>query len=209
MRCRPLACPEAGERCPVYILDSYLSKLPKTGTQDIFHLRPLEEIPMDPSLPWYSAVPVGRDTLHKKMSTMCKQAGVQGHITNHSLRATSATRMYERNVPEKIIQERTGHRSLESLRCYERTSGLQHQTVSNILSAPKPTQHSTCDRAHYSHTMTTDAGVHKQRTTYAPPGFSFQHLNGCTINIVNSTPPQVTSTTMSAANHSVANTEDI
>ena len=106
------ACPEAGEKCPVHILDLYLSKLPKEGTQDVFYLRPLEKIPLDPSLPWCASVPVGRDTLHKKMSTMCKQAGVQGHKTNHSLRATSATRMYEKNIPEKIIQERTGHRSL-------------------------------------------------------------------------------------------------
>ena len=106
------ACPEAGEKCPVHILDLYLSKLRKEGTQDVFYLRPLESIPLDPSLPWYASVPVGRDTLHKKMSTMCKQAGVQGHKTNHSLRATSAMRMYEKNIPEKIIQERTGHRFL-------------------------------------------------------------------------------------------------
>ena len=77
------------------ILDLYLSKLPKEGKLDVFYLRPLEKIPLDPSLPWYASVPVGRDTLHKKLSTMCRQAGVQGHKTNHSLRVTSATRMYK------------------------------------------------------------------------------------------------------------------
>ena len=55
-------------------------------------------------------------------------------ITNHSLRATSATHMYRSGVPEKVIQERTGHRSLEALQIYER-SDSQHQAVSNILSS--------------------------------------------------------------------------
>ena len=36
-------------------------------------------------------------------------------------------------VPEKIVQERSGHRSLDSLGCYERTSKEQHQAVSSIL----------------------------------------------------------------------------
>ena len=37
-------------------------------------------------------------------------------------------------VPEKIIQERTGHRSLEALRTYERTTENQHKEVSTLLS---------------------------------------------------------------------------
>jgi integrase len=36
-------------------------------------------------------------------------------LTNHSLRATGATRLFEANVPEKLIQERTGHRSIDAL----------------------------------------------------------------------------------------------
>ena len=61
---------------------------------------------------------------------MCKEASIEGNITNHSLRATSATQMYDQGVPEKIIQERTGHHSLEALRTYERTNEYQHQAVS-------------------------------------------------------------------------------
>ena len=91
---------------------------------------------------------------------------------------------YENNIPEKIIQERTGHRSLESLRCYERTSNLQHNTVSNILStlSTNPQQPSTIKATHYS--STSNMGVHQQCSMYTTPaGFSFKHLNGCTINI--------------------------
>ena len=56
---------------------------------------------------------------------MCKSAGITGHKTNHSLRATGATELYLAGVPEKIIQQRTGHQSVEALRQYENTSEQQ------------------------------------------------------------------------------------
>ena len=54
---------------------------------------------------------------------------------NHSLRATDTSVLYQTGVPEKVIQERTGHRSLSGLRHYERTTDDQHRTVSRILSS--------------------------------------------------------------------------
>ena len=66
---------------------------------------------------------------------ICKLGNICGLKTNHSLRATGATELYEAQVSEKIIQERTGHRSLEYLRMYECTSDKQQQAVSNILSS--------------------------------------------------------------------------
>ena len=54
--------------------------------------------------------------------------------TNHSLHATSASRMFDANIPEKLIQERTGHRSLTALHLYECTS-TQSIAVSRILSS--------------------------------------------------------------------------
>ena len=103
-------CPDAGERCPVYILDKYISKLPSSAvTKDLFYVRPLQDVPSDPTAPWYSAVPVERDTLHKKFHLMCQQAGIEGNKTNHSLRAMGATQLYESGVLEKLVQEQTGH----------------------------------------------------------------------------------------------------
>ena len=50
------ACRDAGSRCPIHILDAYLSKLPpKAYESDLFYLRPLAEIPTDTSKPWYAA----------------------------------------------------------------------------------------------------------------------------------------------------------
>ena len=45
------------------------------------------------------------------MKDFCKEAGLEGNFTNHSLRITCASRMYERQMPEQMIKEITGHRS--------------------------------------------------------------------------------------------------
>ena len=64
------------------------------------------------------------------ISRLCKTAGIEGFRTNHSLRATAATRL---GVDEQLVMERTGHRSLEGVRSYKRTSDLQHEALSDIL----------------------------------------------------------------------------
>ena len=69
---------------------------------------------------------------------LCSDAGVGGHKTNHSLRASSATSMYSAGIPEKLIQERTGHGSLQALCTYERSNDQQQkEAVSSILSVPQ------------------------------------------------------------------------
>ena len=98
-----------------------------------FYLRPLPTVPVNPSLPWYAKAPVGRDSLNKVVKKMCQEAKIEGNKTNHSLRARGTTQLYERGVPEKQIQERTGHRSLDALHVYERTSEAQHRAVTSVL----------------------------------------------------------------------------
>ena len=46
---------------------------------------------------------------------MCEQAKISGSKANHSLRTTGATSLFAEGVSEKVIQERTGHHSLEAL----------------------------------------------------------------------------------------------
>ena len=65
---------------------------------------------------------------------MCMDAGIEhDQKSNHSLRATGATAMFQSNVPETVIQKTTGHRSLQALCTYEPTSAAQHQDVSKVL----------------------------------------------------------------------------
>ena len=57
--------------------------------------------------------------LNIKIKMMYEKAKINGNKINHSLRASSATCLFDSGVPEKIFQERMGHRSLEALRTYE------------------------------------------------------------------------------------------
>ena len=126
--------------------------------------------------------------------------------TNHSLRATSATQMYNSSVPEKIIQERTGHRSLEALRMYERINQQQHQVVSNVLSTPVQSisynHYIESERVKVS--CTTSEAPQTTHVQYAAANYSFQNLHGCNINISHIPPPQPQQNTKSA---SVSNTK--
>ena len=101
---------------------------------DAFYVQPLPQVPLHPCAPWFKATPVGKNTLANMMKRMCEKAGISGGYTNHSLRAYGATTLFHAQVPEKLIQQRTGHRSLEALRQYERTSPSQLLDVSNIMS---------------------------------------------------------------------------
>ena len=111
------------------LLDLYISKMPSSAKEkDYFYLRPFDSV----GSKWYYASPVGEHKLATMVKDMFGQIGVTGK-TNHSLRATGASALFEANVPEKIIQERTGHRSLKALRLYERMTDEQHLEVSSIL----------------------------------------------------------------------------
>jgi len=50
---------------------------------------------------------------------MVKDIFAEAHISNHSLRASGTTQMYNHGIPEKTIQVRTGHKSINGLRVYE------------------------------------------------------------------------------------------
>ena len=72
--------PEAGERCHIALLDLYLSKLPADAHRvDPFYFRPLQKLPTEG--PWYSAVPIGRNTLATMISDMCNKAGYRERQT--------------------------------------------------------------------------------------------------------------------------------
>ena len=77
---------------------------------------------------------------------LCEEVGIEGK-TNHSLRVTGAKRLFEANVPEKLIKKVTGHRSSDSLRVYERTAISQQQAVSTLMcgQSRQSYQEAACD----------------------------------------------------------------
>ena len=84
----------------------------------------------------YSKVPIGHNMLSKMVSHLCSDAGILGFKTNHSLRVTSATRLFHSGVDEQLIMSHTRHRSVDAgVRTYKRESQEQKRSLSNILNA--------------------------------------------------------------------------
>jgi len=126
--------PRAGPRCHVFLLDLYLSKIPNQAKdQDIFYLRPLPSVPLKESLPWFTCAPVGKNTLSQITKKMCGEAKIDGNKTNHSLKAYATSKLFQAGIPVKVIQDRTGHKSLDGLRKYESISEQQKQEACRVL----------------------------------------------------------------------------
>ena len=105
------------DRCFVRLFKLYTSPCPSDPPKDAFYLKPLSK----PTY-WYSKQPLGHNKLAQTVGRLCKAAGIQGYKTSHSLRATNATRLYASGVDEQLVMERTGHRSVDGVRTYKRTS---------------------------------------------------------------------------------------
>ena len=115
-------------RCVIELFFFYHSKLPVN--RNALYLRPLANA--KPGGVWFADRAIGINTLQKTVKDMCSRAGLTGFYSNHSLRATSATRMYNADVQEQVIQEVTGHRSL-AVRSYKKTSVAQKRHASDVL----------------------------------------------------------------------------
>ena len=98
-----------------------------------------------------------------------------------SLRATATSRLYHCGVDEQLIMERTGHRSLEGVRSYKRTSNTQRENLSSILNQEKPHNHSTTP--HESSSCTQIATQkHKQLVNVIGPSLPSSVFHHCTVN---------------------------
>ena len=66
---------------------------------------------------------MGYDALGGVVKKLCRDAGIEGNFTNHSLRATMETRGLIKGIPDKLIMEKTGHSGdVRSLQQYQRPS---------------------------------------------------------------------------------------
>ena len=186
---------EVPKRCFVRLFKKYQSLCPPDAPESAFYLQPARS---PSSSCWYSKRPLGHNTLAKTVPRMCQSAGIQGYKTNHSLRATSTSRLYHSGVDEQPVMERTGHRSIDGVRSYKRTSESQKEALSDILNrkAPRiqdsnPVVHSVQPTS-LSHSLP----VPTQNIIQASAHSQFQGLNlssaafsSCTINFnISNTP---------------------
>ena len=68
---------------------------------------------------------MGTNILKNMLPELSEKSGIGVRYTNHSLRATAITRMFNEGIPEKVIAETSGHKTMKALRCYEHTSQQQ------------------------------------------------------------------------------------
>ena len=86
-------------RCFICLFKLYQSKCPPDCLPGAFYLKPLKN-PRG-AYSGYAAQRIGHDKLNGKVARICKAAGIKGFKTNHSLRATAATRLYHTSVDEQ------------------------------------------------------------------------------------------------------------
>ena len=128
---------ENPRKCIVRIYKLYNAKCPCDRPDDAFYLKPLSK-PTGET--WFQSRPVGHNILGGVVKRLCTSAGLQGHFTNHSLRATAATRLFEAGVDEQLIMQRTGHSTTAGVRSYKRVGEKLHSVTSNVLNCTKKTK---------------------------------------------------------------------
>ena len=103
-----------------------------------FYLTPLKK---PKSEIWFSTVPVGHNTLSNTVQRICQAAGVDGFITNHSLRVKTATRLFRAGVDEQLIMQCTRNRSINEQQ--KIVSAILHSDFTEGPSAPKQIKFTT------------------------------------------------------------------
>ena len=105
-------------------------KCPQNCPDGAFFSRPKEKPSADV---WYACVAVGHNALANTVKRLCQESTIDGYYTNHSLRASAATRLFEAGVDEQLIMQRTGHSSTCGVRSYKRVGEKLRTVTSTVL----------------------------------------------------------------------------
>ena len=159
-----------------------------------FYLWPLDKV-LNGNRPWYCKSRVGVNKLKTFTPDIAAESGLGVHYTNHSLKATAVTRMYNTGVPEKLIAEKSGHKSLKALRVYERTSEFQQKSAGQCIQSgtsfdpiPLPEDRESSNPVPPKHVSMPRAGPTSSSsgTGVSKAVQHFSGLNGCTFNFYQS-----------------------
>ena len=124
---------EDQSKCLVRIIEKYMGLCPKYYSKKNFYLQSL--VKPKPTQ-WYGNQVVGMNTLSTVVKELMKEAGIDGFFTNHSLRQTGGTHLFQAGVERKLVKEATGHQS-DAIDAYQITSDDQRKMLSEII-AKKP-----------------------------------------------------------------------
>ena len=118
-------------RCPVRLIEKYLSLCPKRySKKPNFYLQSLvRHTPKQ----WYGREVMGTNRIKEVVKLLLNDAKIDGYFTNHSLRRTGGSRLFQAGVEQKLVKEVTGHCS-DALDCYQITSEQQREMLSKVMS---------------------------------------------------------------------------
>jgi integrase len=126
------ANPAVPLRCPVRLFKKYASLCPPDREPNSpFYLKKFS------NTLGYSKVPLSLNTIAKATSSLMQRTNVEGFFTNHSLRRSAITRLYNEGIDEKRICETSGHRST-AVSEYEMTGENMRQEISQAIQGITP-----------------------------------------------------------------------
>ena len=118
--------------------------MPQDLFDNSFYLRTLSN---PKRIIWYYRKDTGRGTLGNVVKKIMAKTGFEGYYTNHPLRRSCATKVYDNYIPEQVIQEITRQRSVEGVRAYKYMSSTVKREMSAVLhSVETPSENGCSDK---------------------------------------------------------------
>ena len=132
---------------------------------------------------WYKKSSLGKNEIGKLLTKAAQNAGLQGRVTNHSVRKTCISRLLDSDVPENYVAQLSGHRNLKSLDSYKSAS-IQHQRRMSLALSRSST--TTSELQAVGNTQATTTVESTSMTTTKEAGsaiFQGANFQNCSFNI--------------------------
>lgn len=119
------------ERNIVKIYRKYMAVRPTNGKNiENFYLQPSKEMKGNV---WYKDQPLGENAIGNVIKNVFEEADIGGHFTNHSLRRTKVTRLFQAGIDKESVKTQTGHRSDAGVMAYREVSVSEKKVFQNII----------------------------------------------------------------------------
>ena len=191
----PTAQATGNERCPVKLYKEFAERRPveMNRPDSPFYLAVKHQRKPDDNV-WYMRAPLGHNEIGKFLSTAAKNAGLQGRVTNHSVRKTCISRLLDADVRDNYVAQLSGHRSLKSLDAYKSASFEHQRRMSCALSRSNSNQATASSRTETvteTTTSSTASVASVESSSFNPMqigsgffgGATIGSFNNCTFNI--------------------------
>lgn len=138
---------------------------------------------------WFYTSNLGKNTINTIAKTMGKDAGIEKRLTNHSARRTVIQQLRENDVHPLDIIQLTGHKNIEGLKPYDKTSDKKKNEIQNMISSKinSATSNDVNQRDDQSSSISvlTNSSINSVSNINQPStSQAFQILPNCTIGSV-------------------------